>query len=101
MVKQKLYLMRNKQNLNKVGISKNPIRRKRQLELASGVPVKIVKCWTTLDAPALQVEQHLHVQFARRRCHGEWFTHISIPDIEYCGYELEECNHDGTNKRRE
>lgn len=96
---QRLYLMENTNNLNKIGISINPTRRKRQIELASGTRVCIIKCWETLDATARSVEQYLHRLFARRRVQGEWFTHISIPDIEYAGYELTECNHDGTIKR--
>jgi hypothetical protein len=96
---QRLYLMENNAQLNKIGIAKNPSKRKRQLELASGLNIKIIKCWVTLDATARSVEQYLHRLFARRRVQGEWFTHISIPDIEYAGYELTECNHDGTIKR--
>lgn len=97
---QKLYLMENSSELNKIGIAKNPIKRRRQLELTSGMKIKILKCWTTLDAKAFEVEQYLHRLFSRRRVQGEWFTNISIPDIEYAGYELTECNHDGTDKRR-
>lgn len=97
---QRLYLMENDAQLNKIGIAKNPSKRKRQLELASGLSIKIVRCWRTLDASAHHVEQYLHRLFSRRRLNGEWFTHISIPDIEYAGYELEPCNHDGTEKRR-
>lgn len=96
---QKLYLMQNAMNLNKIGISKNPEVRRRQLELTSGVPIHIIKCWTTLDAPAREVEQALHRIFSRRRLQGEWFTKISIADIEFAGYDLLECNHNGTTKR--
>lgn len=96
---QRLYLMENEANLNKIGIAKNPARRKRQLELASGLNIKIIKCWITLDATARSVEQYLHQLFSRRRLQGEWFTKISAPDIEYAGYELLECNNDGTKKR--
>jgi hypothetical protein len=98
---QKLYLMENSNNLNKIGISKNPSKRRRQLELTSGMKIKILKCWTCLDATAYNVEQYLHRLFSRRRTVGEWFTNISIPDIEYAGYELLECNQDGTDKRRD
>ena len=91
--------MENEAELNKIGIAKNPIKRKRQLELASGLNIKIIKCWITLDATARSVEQYLHRLFSRRRLQGEWFTKISVPDI-YAGYELLECNADGTPKRR-
>lgn len=97
---QRLYLMENSNNLNKIGIAKNPTIRKRQLELASGCPIRILKCWQTLDANALEVEQYLHIRFARKRKEGEWFDNITIPDIEYAGYELTECNHNGTIRRQ-
>lgn len=91
--------MQNSMNLSKIGISKNPETRRRQLELTSGLSITIVKCWTTLDASAIVVEQDLHRIFSRRRLQGEWFTNISIADIEYAGYDLLECNHNGTTKR--
>lgn len=96
---QRLYLMENTNNLNKIGISSNPIRRKRQIELASGTRVRIIKTWETLDAPAREVEQYLHTMFSRRRLEGEWFNGISIQDVEFCGYEIKECNNDGSLKR--
>lgn len=99
MGEQRLYLMENAAQLNKIGISKNPTTRRRQLELASGMPIRIVKCWATLDATAHAVEQALHRQYARRRLQGEWFTKISVADIEYFGYDLLECNHNGSLKR--
>jgi hypothetical protein len=60
-----------------------------------------MKCWQTLDASALEVEQYLHARFSRRRKEGEWFDNITIPDIEYAGYELTECNHNGTLRRQQ
>lgn len=96
---QRLYLMENTAKLNKIGIGVNPLRRKRQLELTSGLPITIVKTWATLDATAHHVEQALHRIYSRRRMQGEWFTHISVADIEYAGYDLLECNHDGSLKR--
>jgi hypothetical protein len=98
--KQVLYLMSNPFKLFKIGISKNPIKRCRQIELASGSPVAIIKCWQTLDAPAFEVEQYLHRLFARKRKQGEWFDNITISDIEYAGYDLTECNHNGTLRRK-
>lgn len=98
---QRLYLMENTNNLNKIGISNNPIRRKRQIELASGTRVHIMKAWETLDAPAREVEQYLHARFSRKRLQGEWFSKITVADIEYAGYDLRECNHDGSHRRYE
>ena len=97
---QRLYLMENSAQLNKIGIAKNPQTRKRQLELASGQKIKIIKCWETIGVKALEVEQSLHVQYARRRQQGEWFTHITVGEIEMLsGYDLIECHHDGTLRR--
>lgn len=95
---QRLYLMENSNTLNKIGISKNPLRRKRQIELASGTKVIIIKCWETLDANALEVERYLHARFSRKRLEGEWFSKITVADIEYSGYDLRECNHNGSVK---
>lgn len=92
-------MMVNASGLIKVGISNNPLRRRRQIELASGSSVSIIKCWQTLDAPAFEVEQFLHRQFARKRKQGEWFENISVPDVEYAGYDLVQCNSDGTTRR--
>lgn len=98
---KRLYLFENSNNLNKIGISKNPIRRRRQIELASGTKVNIMKAWETLDAPAREVEQYLHARFSRKRLQGEWFSKITVAEIEYAGYDLCECNHDGTQRRHE
>lgn len=97
---QRLYLMAapSKLNLQKIGVSINPLSRKRQLELTSGLSISILKVWETLDQTARQVEQQLHAEFSRKRQNGEWFTGITISDIEYAGFELRECNHDGTIK---
>ena len=97
--RQRLYLMENEVGLRKIGISDNPERRRNQIQHASGLSIRIVRCWRCLDATALEVEQYLHHQFSRRRRAGEWFTTIHLTDIELCGYELVECNHNGTEKR--
>ncbi|AXF53095.1 MAG: meiotically up-regulated protein 113 [Caudoviricetes sp.] len=101
MNEQRLYLMENSAQLRKIGVAKNPLTRKRQLELASGQRIKILKCWETVGVKALEVERSLHVQYARRRLQGEWFAYIGIPEIEMLsGYDLIECNHDGSIRRR-
>lgn len=96
---QRLYLMENAFGMSKIGISTNPERRRRQLENAAGVPVYLIKCWRTTEETAYKVEQDLHVAFSRRRMGGEWFSHISLADIEFFGHELIECNSDGSTKR--
>lgn len=95
---QRLYLMTGPSSLNlqKIGVSINPLSRKRQLELTSGLSISILKVWETIDQTARHVEQKLHAEFSRKRCHGEWFQGISVSDIEFAGFELRECNHDGT-----
>lgn len=97
--KQRLYLMKNSLQLSKIGIAINPESRRRSLETSSGLSIDLVKCWQVLDGTALQAEQYLHRLYARRRKEGEWFDTISIPDVEYAGYELKECNRDGTIRR--
>lgn len=96
---QRVYLIHKPEGESKIGISANPSKRRNQLELASGQPLTLVKCWKTLEDTPYSVEQGLHRTFSRRRMLGEWFTHISVADIEYAGWELEECNHDGSDKR--
>lgn len=96
---QRLYLMQNAYGMSKIGISVNPERRRRQLENAAGIPVHLVKCWRTLEDTAYNVEQALHVEFSRRRQGGEWFKHISLAEVEFAGFELLECNSDGSTKR--
>ena len=98
--KQKLYLMQNSAQLSKIGIAINPIRRRRQLETASGLKIEIIRCWSPAEAAsAYTIEQYLHSHFARRRLEGEWFTHISPKEVELAGYDLLECNHDGSPRR--
>lgn len=96
---QRLYLMENEANLNKIGIARNPTKRKRQLEYSSGLKIRILKTWECLDSKARTVEQFLHVLYSRRRVMGEWFNGISVSDVEFCGFELKECNTDGSVKR--
>lgn len=96
---QRLYLMQNSLHLSKIGIAVNPERLRRSLETSSGLSIDLVKCWQVLDGTALQAEQYQHRLYARRRKQGEWFDNISIPDIEYAGYELKECNNDGSPRR--
>jgi hypothetical protein len=91
--------MQNSLQLSKIGVALNPERRRRSLETSSGLSIDLVKCWQVLDGTALQAEQYLHRTFARRRKAGEWFDNISISDVEYAGYELKQCNTDGTTRR--
>ncbi len=98
--KQRLYLMSNPTGLKKVGIALNPDKRKRQIELTSGHKVDIIRCWQVIDATAREAEQYIHRLYARRRVEGEWFTQMSVQDVEYAGYDMVECNHNGTIRRK-
>lgn len=96
---QRLYLMQNSLQLSKIGVALNPERRRRSLETSSGLSIDLVKCWQVLDGTALQAEQYLHRHFARRRHQGEWFDNITVPDVEFAGYDLKQCNPDGSERR--
>lgn len=78
---QQLYLMENSSGLFKIGISNNPERRLSQIKNASGLSVKLLATWETSE-DAYTVEQRLHKKFKDQRTHGEWFTNLSIEDIE-------------------
>jgi hypothetical protein len=93
--------MQNSANLSKIGIAKNPLKRKRQLELTSGLQIDIIRCWSSTEqVTAKKVEAYMHQHFARKRLQGEWFTQITPKEVEMAGYDLLECNSDGTDRRR-
>lgn len=81
MNKQMLYLMKNELGLFKIGISKNPSKRRNEIKNASGVNVELIKAWETTKQAA-SVERKLHTIFANKRTHGEWFTELTIDDVE-------------------
>jgi hypothetical protein len=88
--KQMLYLMRSEVGNLKIGISKDPISRARDITNASGLVVECIAYWK-LDRIARQIEQHLHKTFKRHRLQGEWFLpHFQIHHVEEgipCSYE--------------
>ena len=70
---QKVYIFRNSVGLYKIGISVNPERRCKQMKLASGIDVVIIKVYE-VEKPAIQIESLLHKHFSKFRKHGEWFA---------------------------
>lgn len=83
---QKLYLMENDFGLIKIGISKDPTRRCRELQNASGTEVKILN---EFKVPAMcgssyELEQSLHKQFKNLRKKGEWFEKSCLKDLLEC-----------------
>ena len=69
---QKVYIFKNSVGLYKIGISVNPERRCKQMKLASGIDVEVVKVYE-VEKPAIQIESLLHKHFSKLRKHGEWF----------------------------
>ena len=68
---QELYVMKNEYGLYKIGISKNPERRKRQLRNAGGVDIKILLSLQVICAR--EEEKKLHKIFHTSRKQGEFF----------------------------
>lgn len=86
-----LYLMENINGLLKIGISKDPINRAKQLTTGSGVPVFCKAVWK-VALMAKDVEQYLHKVYSPDRLEGEWFSPkaFTTEDVENeipCDYE--------------
>jgi len=86
---QHVYLMKNSFGLYKIGIAKDPFKRRSSLSTTSGIEVELVAFWK-VDEKAYDVEQSLHREFKQYRKMGEWFEFNS-----YCITEIESkmtCN---------
>lgn len=86
-----VYLMKNANEMLKIGISVDPIRRARNISTSSGVPTHLVAFWK-VDRRAVEVESKLLKHFKRRSTLGEWFSpnSFSIQEIEAqigCNFE--------------
>lgn len=69
-------------NRIKIGISKNPNLRMKELSTGSGDVIHLVAVWKTMD-DAAYVENHLHKTFKQYRVNGEWFTRdVTVDMIE-------------------
>lgn len=53
----------------KIGFTRNPDRRVRQLQTASATPLRLICVFANVQA----YEAYLHMSFATRRMCGEWF----------------------------
>ena len=56
----------------KIGISKQPLKRAKQLGARSPYPQHLLHCFEVDDM--LGIEMALHTHFAQKRGHGEWFA---------------------------
>lgn len=73
-----VYLIQNEKNhLIKIGVSKNPYRRMKQLQTGNDSILRLVGIIKVEDA--FRVESILHTRYANSRVSGEWF---SISDNE-------------------
>ena len=71
---QSVYIMVNELGLIKVGISKNPEKRKGQIARVSGVPVSLHSTYKVrLPMKAYAVEARIHKKLDSCRTVGEWF----------------------------
>jgi hypothetical protein len=69
-----LYVIQNKSKY-KVGVSKDPRRRLRQLQTGAAGKLVLVKSYSVPDKIARKLEQQIHKMFWQRRLrfNGEWF----------------------------
>lgn len=80
---QMVYLMRSEVGNLKIGISKDPISRARDITNASGLVVECIAYWKVEQVAARQVEVSLHKAFKRHRIQGEWFLpHFQVHHLE-------------------
>lgn len=74
---QLVYVMKNELGALKIGISKNPHKRSRELTTGSGVAVQCVAVWKT-GKNSRKVESELLKTFRHKATHGEWFQKNSF-----------------------
>jgi len=78
-MKQHLYMMSEpSEDLTKIGVSKNPQKRRATIRSESG-PVELIYRTNRAFDSALQLERVLHKQLADQRIQGEWFN-LSVRD---------------------
>lgn len=67
----------------KIGVSKNPTARLKQLQTSSAAKLKLYKTFPVPVKTARKLEQQLHRMFWQRRvrCNGEWFD-LSAAHLE-------------------
>ena len=77
---QKLYLMVNEIGRYKIGISNDPMYRRKTLEMGGGVGVDILKVWDVYGV-ASSIERGLHNKYSENRLMGEWFDFNDIESV--------------------
>ncbi|WP_336709811.1 MULTISPECIES: GIY-YIG nuclease family protein [unclassified Cedecea] len=70
---QYVYVMESDAGLIKIGVSKNVSARRKSLQCASGVEIKVAAKFGPLKK-AVGLERASHKFFAEKRLHGEWFS---------------------------
>jgi hypothetical protein len=67
-----LYVLQGEHGLTKIGVSKNPNARLRQLRTASAFPIDFAYVAAT-PGTGFDIERKAHATLAAHRLHGEWF----------------------------
>lgn len=67
-----LYVLQGEHGLTKIGVSKNPNARLRQLRTASAFPIDFAFVAAT-PGTGFDIERKAHATLAAHRLHGEWF----------------------------
>jgi hypothetical protein len=78
-----LYVIFNEEHY-KIGISKQPERRLKQLQTGCAVSIKLIKTYKIPDSYARKIEKQVHRMFWQRQLKGEWFdlteAHLDVLD---------------------
>lgn len=74
----KIYLIKSlNEGLYKIGVSKNPNKRLKEVQTGNPSPVEIVQLYETDNA--YKIESTLHNRYSHYNTHGEWFE-LSIKE---------------------
>ena len=70
-MEKKIYLIRGNDGRYKIGISKNPSKRIKELQTGNSDKMTIIDTYESIYAP--QIESALHRYYSHSRKEGEWF----------------------------
>ena len=74
----KIYLIKSlNEGIYKIGVSKNPNKRLKEVQTGNPAPVEIVQLYETENA--YKIESALHNRYSHFNTHGEWFE-LSIKE---------------------
>lgn len=74
----KIYLIKSlNEGVYKIGVSKNPSKRLKEVQTGNPSPVEIVQLYETNNA--YKIEKALHNRYSHFNTHGEWFE-LSIKE---------------------